>query len=73
MADANHDYTVGEAIQLGLRLRDLGFYWFEEPVMPEPLGVFQQVRENNGRVRPPEGPGIGIALNEDFVTKYRVG
>ena len=45
---------------------------FHEQLLSEPLGVFQQVRDNGGRVRPPEGPGIGIALNEDFVAKYRV-
>lgn len=192
MADANHAYAVGEAIQLGQRLRDLGFYWFEEPVMPEdyegycsvrsalpgihiaggeaeftrfghrellsrrcvdilqpevaatggisefmrilamahafgtpviphvwgsdvliavdmhlvsvipdipgglhqfqpmleydttpnlfhqhllaePLGVLEQVQATGGCVRPPEGPGIGIELNEDFIEKYRVG
>ena len=192
MADANHAYTVGEATQLGLALRDLGFYWFEEPVMPEdydgyrmlrdalpgihiaggeaewtrfghrelltrrcvdilqpevaatggisefmkilsmahafgtpviphvwgsdvliavdmhlvsvlpdlpgglvqfepmleydttpnlfherllgePLSVLEQVRDNRGRVRPPEGPGIGIELDEDFIEQYRVG
>ena len=192
MADANHAYTVGEATQLGRALRDLGFYWFEEPVMPEdydgyravrsalpgihiaggeaewtrfghrellmrravdilqpevaatggisefmkilsmahafgtpviphvwgsdvliavdmhlvtvlpdlpgglvqfepmleydttpnlfherllvePLGVLEQVRQNGGRVRPPEKPGIGIELDEAFVHEYRVG
>lgn len=192
MADANHAYTVGEAIQLGRLLRDLGFYWFEEPVMPEdydgycsiraalpginiaggeaewtrfghrellcrrcvdilqpevsatggvsefmrilsmahafgtpvvphvwgsdvliavdmhlvsvipdipgglhqfepmleydttpnlfhehllqePLNVLGQVKEHEGRVSPPQGPGLGIELNEDFVRKYRVG
>ena len=191
MADTNHAYAVGEAIQLGQQLRDLGFYWFEEPVMPEdyegyctvrnalpglhiaggeaeftrfghrelltrrcvdilqpevaatggisefmrilamahafgtpviphvwgsdvliavdmhlvsvipdipgglhqfqpmleydttpnlfhqqllaePLGVLDQVQATGGRVRPPEGPGIGIDLNDDFVKKYRV-
>ena len=46
---------------------------FHEQLLTEPLGIFEQVRDNNGRVRPPEGPGIGIALNEDFVAKYRVG
>jgi D-galactarolactone cycloisomerase len=190
MADVNHAYTVGEAIQLGLRLRDLGFYWFEEPVMPEdyegyravkaalpginiaggeaewtrfghrelltrrcvdilqpevaatggisefmrilsmahafgtpvmphvwgsdvliavdmhlvsvipdipgglhqfepmleydttpnlfhehlltePLRIREQIKSNSGKVRPPDGPGIGIELNEDFITKYR--
>ena len=192
MADANHAYTVGEAIQLGQTLRDLGFYWFEEPVMPEDydgycdvrcalggmniaggeaewtrfghrelltrrcvdilqpevaatggiseflkilsmahafgtpviphvwgsdiliavdmhlvsvipdipgglhqfepmlefdttpnlfheelltesLGIFEQVKSSGGYITPPEGPGIGIELNEDFVKKYRVG
>ena len=192
MADANHAYAVGEAIQLGQALRDLGFYWFEEPVMPEdyegyvevkralpginiaggeaewtrfghrelltrrcldilqpevastggisefmrilslahtfgtpviphvwgsdvlvavdmhlvsvipdipgglhqfepmleydttpnlfhehlltePLGIFEQVKESGGYLKPPTKPGIGIELNEDFVAKYRVG
>ena len=192
MADSNHAYTVGEAIQLGQTLRDLAFYWFEEPVMPEdyngykavrqalpginiaggeaewtrfghrelisrgcvdilqpevattggisevmkitamahafgtpviphvwgsdiliavdlhlvsvlpdipgglhqfqpmleydttpnlfhedllttPLSIPQQVRDNHGRAKPPEGPGIGIELNDAFVEKYRVG
>lgn len=192
MADANHAYAVGEAIRLGQALRDLDFYWFEEPVMPEdysgyqtirsalpginiaggeaewtrfghrelltrgcvdilqpevaatggisefqkivamahafgtpviphvwgsdvliavdmhlvsvipdipgglhqfapmleydttpnlfhehlltqPLGIMEQVRTTGGYVRPPEGPGLGIELNEDFVSRYRVG
>ena len=45
---------------------------FHEQLLTEPLGIFEQVRDNDGRVRPPEGPGIGIALNEEFVTEYRV-
>jgi len=45
MADANHAYTVGEAIQLGQSLRDLGFYWFEEPVMPEDYEGYRAIRE----------------------------
>ncbi|MAV37769.1 MAG: mandelate racemase [Planctomycetaceae bacterium] len=192
MADANHAYAVGEAIQLGQTLRELDFYWFEEPVMPEdydgyrtvrdalpglhiaggeaewtrfghrellvrrcldilqpevaatggisefmkilamahafgtpviphvwgsdvliavdmhlvsvipdlpgglfqfepmleydttpnlfhqhllsePLEILRTVKAHGGRARPPQGPGIGISLNEDFVRKYRVG
>jgi len=192
MADANHAYAVGDATRLGMALCDLGYYWFEEPVMPEdydgyrmlrdalpgihiaggeaewtrfghrelltrrcvdilqpevaatggisefmkilsmahafgtpviphvwgsdvliavdlhlvsvlpdlpgglvqqepmleydttpnlfherllvePLCVLEQVRDNRGRVRPPEGPGIGIELDEDFIQQYRVG
>ena len=53
MADTNHAYTVGEAIQLGLALRELGYYWFEEPVMPEDYDGYRQVRDAL--------PGIHIA------------
>jgi L-alanine-DL-glutamate epimerase-like enolase superfamily enzyme len=45
---------------------------FPEQLSTNPLGIFEQVRDNGGRVRPHEGPGIGIALKEEFVTKYRV-
>ena len=62
MADANHAYTVGEAIQLGQALRDLGFYWFEEPVMPEDYEGYRAVREAL--------PGINIAGGEAEWTRF---
>ena len=45
---------------------------FHEHLLQEPLEILAQVKENGGRVRPPQGPGIGIELNEDFVRKYRI-
>lgn len=62
MADANHAYAVGEAIQIGQALRDLGFYWFEEPVMPEDYEGYKQVRAAL--------PGLNIAAGEAEFTRY---
>ncbi|MBC8354981.1 MAG: mandelate racemase/muconate lactonizing enzyme family protein [Planctomycetes bacterium] len=62
MADANHAYTVGEAIQLGQSLRDLGFYWFEEPVMPEDYEGYRAIRAAL--------PGINIAGGEAEWTRF---
>ena len=45
---------------------------FHEHLLTEPLRIREQVRETGGFVRPPQGHGIGIELNEDFVRKYRV-
>mgnify|MGYP001161012203 CR=1 FL=1 len=44
MADANHAYTAGEAIQLGQLLRDLDYYWFEEPVADDDWDGYLQVK-----------------------------
>jgi D-galactarolactone cycloisomerase len=44
MADANHGYTVGEAIDLGNRAVEFGIDWFEEPVIPEHLDAYREVR-----------------------------
>lgn len=62
MADANHAYAVGEAIQLGRLLRDLDFYWFEEPVMPEDYAGYGQLRTAL--------PGINIAGGEAEWTRF---
>lgn len=62
MADANHAYAVGEAIQLGQTLRDLGFYWFEEPVMPEDYEGYRSIRAAL--------PGINIAAGEAEWTRF---
>ena len=44
MIDANHGYTVGEAIRLGQRAADHDIDWFEEPVVPEQLEAYRAVR-----------------------------
>jgi D-galactarolactone cycloisomerase len=44
MIDANHGYDMAEAIALGRRAVDHGVDWFEEPVVPEHLAAYAQVR-----------------------------
>jgi D-galactarolactone cycloisomerase len=44
MIDSNHAYGVSEAIQLGLALKDYKLRWIEEPVVPEDIAGYKQVR-----------------------------
>jgi D-galactarolactone cycloisomerase len=44
MVDANHGYDAIEAIAYGRAVGDLGIGWFEEPVVPDDLGSYIEVR-----------------------------
>ncbi|WP_126979300.1 mandelate racemase/muconate lactonizing enzyme family protein [Frigidibacter oleivorans] len=44
MIDANHGYTVAEAIRLGRAAAEFDIDWFEEPVVPEQLSAYAEVR-----------------------------
>lgn len=44
MADANHAYNRHFALKMGEALQDMGFYWFEEPVLPEDLDSHAALR-----------------------------
>ncbi len=44
MADANHGYGVLEAVEFGRRAAEYGLDWFEEPVVPEQLAAYREVR-----------------------------
>lgn len=44
MVDANHGYDVLEALEFGRKAADLDIDWFEEPVVPEQLGAYREVR-----------------------------
>ena len=44
MVDANHCYTTSEAFHVGQALEELDAYWFEEPVAPEDLDGFRELR-----------------------------
>ena len=44
MVDANHCYTVGDALEVGRALDGLNAYWFEEPVAPEDHGGYRELR-----------------------------
>lgn len=44
MADANHAYTTADAFYVGRALEELDAYWFEEPVAPEDLDGYRELR-----------------------------
>ena len=44
MVDANHAYNTPDAFFVGRGLEDLGAYWFEEPVAPEDLDGYRELR-----------------------------
>jgi D-galactarolactone cycloisomerase len=44
MLDANHGFDVIEAVALGRAVADQGIDWFEEPVIPEDLASYREVR-----------------------------
>ncbi len=61
MVDANHSFTVPQAINLGRELERLGVSWFEEPVSPEDV---------DGYVEVTRALDIAIAGGENEFTKY---
>ncbi|MDP7603892.1 MAG: mandelate racemase/muconate lactonizing enzyme family protein, partial [Alphaproteobacteria bacterium] len=44
MLDANHGYDVIEAIRLGRQVEDCDITWFEEPVVPEDLAGYGEIK-----------------------------
>ena len=44
MVDANHAYNASTAIQLGRLIEDYQITWFEEPVPPEDLAGYREVK-----------------------------
>lgn len=45
MVDTNHAYGVAEAIRLGRALEEYDLRWYEEPVVPEDLAGYREVRQ----------------------------
>lgn len=45
MVDANHAYDAAQAIRLGRLIEPYGIHWFEEPVIPEDLDAYLQVKQ----------------------------
>jgi D-galactarolactone cycloisomerase len=44
MIDANHGYDAIEAVRLGNAVAGLDIGWFEEPVVPDDLSAYHEVR-----------------------------
>ncbi|MGE6785532.1 mandelate racemase/muconate lactonizing enzyme family protein [Ensifer adhaerens] len=61
MIDGNHGYTVTEAIRLGKAAADYDIDWFEEPVVPEQLSAYREVRA---------GQPIPVAGGETWHSRY---
>ncbi|MDH2327791.1 mandelate racemase/muconate lactonizing enzyme family protein [Cereibacter sp. SYSU M97828] len=61
MIDANHGYTATEAIRVGNEAAEYEIDWFEEPVVPEQLAAYREVR-----ARQP----IAVAGGETWHTRW---
>ncbi len=44
MADANHCYNTSDAFYVGHALEEVNAYWFEEPIAPEDLDGYRELR-----------------------------
>ena len=45
MADANHCYTVNDALKVGRAMDAMDVHWFEEPVAPEDRSGYRRLRD----------------------------
>ena len=45
MVDANHCYTLGDALNVGRGLEELNAFWFEEPLAPEDCIGYKELRK----------------------------
>lgn len=61
MLDANHGYDALDAIALGRRVADQDIAWFEEPVIPEDLASYREVKA---------GQPIPVAGGECTATRW---
>jgi D-galactarolactone cycloisomerase len=61
MLDANHGYDIVEAVALGRAVADCDIGWFEEPVVPDDLDAYCEVR----RAQP-----IPVAGGETWYTRW---
>jgi D-galactarolactone cycloisomerase len=45
---------------------------FRDELLQKPLNIQQQVAQNDGRVGLPEGPGLGIEPDREFIKHYKL-
>ncbi len=45
---------------------------FRDDLLQEPLSIQDQVKANGGRVKIPDGPGLGVEPDRDFIRAYSV-
>ena len=61
MVDANHAYTLNDALYVGRGLDELDVFWFEEPVAPEDYNGYRELKQKIN---------TNIAGGEAEFTKY---
>ena len=61
MVDANHAYNAAEAIRLSRKMEKYNIHWFEEPVPPEDIEGYLEIKQNSN---------ILIAGGECEYTRY---
>jgi D-galactarolactone cycloisomerase len=67
--DANHAYNAYSAVEVG-RAIELEFDRNPSPLRDELACA--PIRFEHGVVRIPEGPGLGIAINQGVLKRYRI-
>ncbi|MEP4768658.1 MAG: mandelate racemase/muconate lactonizing enzyme family protein [Roseibium sp.] len=45
---------------------------FRDELLTEPLNIQQQILNNKGRITAPEGPGLGVEPDRDFIKQYAI-
>ena len=45
---------------------------FRDNLLQEPLSIQSQVKETGGRVAIPDGPGLGVTPDRDFIEHYKI-
>ena len=45
---------------------------FRDDLLIEPLNIQEQVANNFGKVAIPEGPGLGVEPDRDFIKRYSI-
>lgn len=63
MIDANHGYDAADAIRVGRLAEQYNIDWFEEPIVPEALQSYQEIRQ-----RQP----IPVAAGETWHTRWGI-
>ncbi|RMF90966.1 MAG: mandelate racemase/muconate lactonizing enzyme family protein [Planctomycetota bacterium] len=61
MADANHAYSLSEALDIGRTLAEFGYTWFEEPLAPDHEHLFKTLQDSLS---------IAVAAGECEQTRY---
>ena len=46
---------------------------FRDDLLLEPLNIYQQVAQASGRLAIPEGPGLGVEPDRDFIKQFETG